>query len=64
MAYVKCALETRTDMSASNEGYSVRCGVCGDYYFRHMDEDEDLVCSLCREEQAKSETMRQQQEEN
>ena len=63
MAYAKSALKSRTDMSASNEGYSVRCGVCGDFYFRHIDEDEDLVCSLCREEQAKHEAMRQQQTE-
>jgi co-chaperonin GroES (HSP10) len=51
-------------MSASNEGYYVRCVTCGDHYWRHADEDEDLVCPLCREEQAKHEAMRQQQEEN
>ena len=50
-------------MSASNEGYYVRCVTCGDHYWRHADEDEDLVCPLCREEQAKHEAMRQQQGE-
>ena len=48
----------------TRDGYYVRCATCGDSYFRHADEDEDLVCPLCREEQAKHEAMRQQQEEN
>ena len=48
---------------SSEQGYYVRCVTCGDHYWRGADEDDELVCSLCREEQANHEAMRQQQED-
>ena len=49
---------------SGEQGYCVRCVTCGDHYWRGMDDDSDeLVCTLCREEQAKHEAMRQQQED-
>jgi hypothetical protein len=46
------------------QGYYVRCATCGDHYWRGADDDDELVCSLCREEQANKEKMRQQQEDD
>lgn len=39
--------------------YNVRCDLCGDYYPRSLNDDEELICSLCREEQKRMDEARE-----
>ena len=43
--------------------YNVRCDLCGDYYPRSLNDDEELICSLCREEQKRMDEARENQDE-